>query len=608
MWARMKSLNGFLLGDLKSGLQKAVRRHDQQLFMLVGFEFVHSKPCSLTAGWNRLKVIVEEDLGICGLRGKVESWHKMAEKARKNDDLERAIELWRQVMLVLFSVQQHRSNAWLARVYAECCQRKSNDNKNKAGEEQLFEGRVECHRIVEQMGRLQEDNKVKIKKPEDILHLAQVACDEAGKSLVYSGVETTVKDQQRGLSGWIKWWKENRATYQLPDYIFDYHTKIGRDKGRGLEHFLSEGIWLANPVPEEKKATWMKETEALALELYRSSGLRTRDLKKYVCSHEKEPKAPVGGKKAAREEKYIGEIPGQPKKKAAVEKVSEEGEIDEVLQNCLGLQGCRSKDFEWVLAQRPCGQKPPTYLAFGKGSMKDKAYWLKYDSSGSILPLKAEEQKKELGLPCLTMQRYGNYLVAPSLLAWSDIEISFSENSSHRLPVVEKGLGKNRKFQLNYKLADAGVDERRDLCEQALPLQIFATVYGYSDAQHNNYVVTNDHVYMVDHMSQVKRSDLKKNIESLRALLECSATTKEAVEQQVLRLLYGQRAPPKALGKPIIEALLRWRRNEKDRKNKVSWKEFWTRLEKQVEDHKKDQVTDLRLFLSLAAKFVCDYK
>ena len=43
----------------------------------------------------------------------------------------------------------------------------------------------------------------------------------------------------------------------IPDYAFDYHTQIGRAKGRGPEHFVEEGARLAPTGPDEHP--WVNE-------------------------------------------------------------------------------------------------------------------------------------------------------------------------------------------------------------------------------------------------------------------------------------------------------------------------------------------------------------
>jgi hypothetical protein len=76
-----------VFGDLKCALQKAIRRYDQELYMLVGLEYLHSRPWSINTGWERLNVIANEDVRIFGLRKSVKRLHASAHPARKNGNL-----------------------------------------------------------------------------------------------------------------------------------------------------------------------------------------------------------------------------------------------------------------------------------------------------------------------------------------------------------------------------------------------------------------------------------------------------------------------------------------------------------------------------------------
>jgi hypothetical protein len=628
MWAKLKSVHGFFNGDLKSALQKAVRRHDQSLFMMVGFELFFSKPCSVNAGWKRLNVIVEEDIGKSGLVEEVESLKKMAQKARKNGDDKKVMEIWRQVMFILFSVKQHRSNAWLARIYSEWCKKRI-DEEGKALLEHWLEGKYSCQSIIQEMWRLQENGQVKIQQAEDILHLAQVACDNLGKSFPYKGAEISVYDGlevdngEKGIEAWISWWKKNGPMYKLPDYVYDHHTSVGRKKGRGLDHFLSEGIWLASPVNEE--ATWMKECRTVALDLYYSSRVRTRDLLRYVCWKKRgNATSAVRGTKETE----------APMKKMVKTTKKDEDDItkdNELIEKGLGWTGNLPDDCQWIMAQRPCGKKPPTFLVFSKGR-PNNGFWVKYDGgSGSIntIPLEAEQQKKDLNLPFLSMYRYGEYLIAPSLLRMDEIDTSGVFNG---FPMIQKGVGKNRLFQLNYKLADGNEGERKQILRQVLPLQLFARVHGYSDAQHNNYVVIYDNtssgykVYMVDHMTVIEKEALNGSLEALKGVLDGRKEKaeeeeeekeverryrKKDVQESVMRVLYGRRPPPKAYWDQIMKVLKEWTEEEsgagEENNKRPSWAIYWQRIKDQAKfPGDAEKMDELQMYLGIAAdQYTC---
>lgn len=59
--------------------------------------------------------------------------------------------------------------------------------------------------------------------------------------------------------------RETLEIPETPDFVFDKHTKKGKEMGRGFEHFFSEAAQLAN-VPEEleeEEKEWHERTKGL---------------------------------------------------------------------------------------------------------------------------------------------------------------------------------------------------------------------------------------------------------------------------------------------------------------------------------------------------------
>lgn len=68
----------------------------------------------------------------------------------------------------------------------------------------------------------------------------------------------------------------NHATREIPDYALDKHTLRGRQLKRGVEHFFSEGIQLANKVELENDAKYEQQARATALRQSKSG--KTEDM------------------------------------------------------------------------------------------------------------------------------------------------------------------------------------------------------------------------------------------------------------------------------------------------------------------------------------------
>jgi replication-associated recombination protein RarA len=51
----------------------------------------------------------------------------------------------------------------------------------------------------------------------------------------------------------IAFYGSNRPKPAIPDYAYDKHTVVGRKKGRGWEHFFTEGVKLENQAPIEDR-------------------------------------------------------------------------------------------------------------------------------------------------------------------------------------------------------------------------------------------------------------------------------------------------------------------------------------------------------------------
>jgi hypothetical protein len=534
MWGQLRSCHGFRFGDLKSALQKAARRQVKELFMLVGFEFLYSKPCSINAGWKRLCIIVVEDYGSPELLSKVKGLYKRAIYAKSTKNWRVCMDLWKQALKCMFSYRQHRSNAWLARLYAAWCT--PPEHSNPAIEDTTW-------RILKEMWRLQSTREHKVREATDLLFLAQ----QAVSTVTSFSNDTIPEPETASLDEWYTWWETNASTFELPDFVFDYHTSKGRRQGKGMNDFFANAIQLASPVDDAPH--WMKNCEREALRLYHSSAQRTRDLFPYV-------KQQTGGssKKRARDDNHMS--PSARKSPTKQLPVPSSTTLASIFPHVDSVETC----ITLYLAQTPCGRKPPTYFAFDNLNDTEDGRFMKYAPGHPSVPETAEQLKKTLGLPYVTYEWHGDWMVTRCLLKKDQIRADYMEG--YNFPVVQKGKSRNRKFQFNYALEDCETREQRMiLLKRALPLQVLASVCGFTDAQHNNFVIADDgHVYMVDHMTQ-----RKNNGDKLQALMDQPG--------QALRILYGNRPPPKCFQEDLWKAYCLWE-SEGGRTNM-----FWERLQ-----------------------------
>ena len=181
------------------------------------------------------------------------------------------------------------------------------------------------------------------------------------------------------------------------------------------------------------------------------------------------------------------------------------------------------------------------------------------------LPMNVENLQHQAGLPFLSYWSLENkWLVAQSLLSFDELTVESFEG--YDLPIVSKGAGKNRRFQVNYYLEDVGPGpEAGRFFESILPLQLFARLHGLTDAQHNNYVIKRSgKVYMVDHMNQLYDADIY-----LRG-------AERDGPRVLLKLLYGSRPPPAKFVECIKDSLRKWRSSD-------DWEEFWVCMATQVD-------------------------
>jgi hypothetical protein len=253
--------------------------------MFVGIEYLESTPCSIRAGFHRLHVILAEDIGTSNAKCQLVNLHTKALKSLQEEKYGEVISYWIQAMDCLFGFYQQRSNAWLARLYAQW-KAFPEDNYSSGVDE---DGEIET--IFREMDRLQNEEGWPVEKAVDLLFLAQTAVDKlslAVDQVIDNNDEKEEKDPEdmqplkKRVNDWYTWWEESGAHYVLPDYVFDYHTPYGRRQGKNLDHFVKDGLYSVCPLPTTQRPDWMKVCEEKAMYSYRTSGTSHPDLIKML--------------------------------------------------------------------------------------------------------------------------------------------------------------------------------------------------------------------------------------------------------------------------------------------------------------------------------------
>jgi len=72
--------------------------------------------------------------------------------------------------------------------------------------------------------------------------------------------------------------RKQAGDHEIPDYALDIHTRKGRKKGRGLDHFYNEGAMVNNPnkMPDEELFEKMALEADKELEQYEKENKPTR--------------------------------------------------------------------------------------------------------------------------------------------------------------------------------------------------------------------------------------------------------------------------------------------------------------------------------------------
>jgi hypothetical protein len=101
------------------------------------------------------------------------------------------------------------------------------------------------------------DDEDDCKHPERLALLKAVRiCVRAKKSRLIDNLVST-------------YYNERQPRETLPDWVYDMHTKKGRDKGRGVEHFFDHGAHLENKAEVEGDAEYEARARATLLKLER---------------------------------------------------------------------------------------------------------------------------------------------------------------------------------------------------------------------------------------------------------------------------------------------------------------------------------------------------
>lgn len=89
LWSRTTSVNGYAIDELRSVLQKSIRRGLLEEAMLAGYEIYASGREAEEMLWRRLEIIATEDVGIGFLEGPAVVEALYQQQKRMADDVDR---------------------------------------------------------------------------------------------------------------------------------------------------------------------------------------------------------------------------------------------------------------------------------------------------------------------------------------------------------------------------------------------------------------------------------------------------------------------------------------------------------------------------------------
>lgn len=168
-WSSQVTAGGYKLPEVISGLQKHIRRGEEEQAMECAMQIESIQPRYL---WNRMKVIASEDIGL--------------------------------------------ADSSIAVLVHALCEQYLDAKSRGSGSTRLF-----------------------------LIHAVFAMC-RAPKSRLIDHANIAL---YRREEGW----------YEIPDYVFDQHTAEGRRRGRGLDHFWSDGTVLADAVDLPRDDAYREE-------------------------------------------------------------------------------------------------------------------------------------------------------------------------------------------------------------------------------------------------------------------------------------------------------------------------------------------------------------
>lgn len=311
MFGRKRSVHGRQMGDVRSAQQKCIRRGMEEEALLLHFEHLLSTPDMSRAALSRMKVIAAEDIGV-GSLGLLPMLQALDKGWPKLDQIERGRRLIQATRMCVASERSRFVPCWavtrfraavespalqewrpldaLLLAIDEAIGNKELDLAGALVEEVFLRHPIEKEEpLPTGMGLPREAMKPvwEVMDAHCPIHLYE--CFEtwrhafgtpsresvSGRLFLYLALLSVVlspplvwptcpdvSDDE------VKYWIERskREAYELPDWVFDRHTRKGRQMKRGFAHFFEEGAKITNR--SQLLGDLEKEVEAKARAIY----------------------------------------------------------------------------------------------------------------------------------------------------------------------------------------------------------------------------------------------------------------------------------------------------------------------------------------------------
>lgn len=292
MFLRRLSVHGRRMGEVRSGQQKCIRRGMLEPLILLNLEHLLSTPDMSRAALSRMQIIAAEDIGVASL-GLVDFLMNLEKGWKHATQKERARRLIQASHLICTTPTSRFVPCWIVTLITGVPE--PSQGRLWRTKESLLDALDQAcaEKELQEAGYIVEEFFLRhpIEKEEDLpfsIHFERDVMSDVwdvleshcplnmyaafsawrrrfgtpsketkdSRLFLYLAVLALLRDvpttflPQRYVSNqevedWLQ--RAQKERFELPDWMYDRHTRRGRQLGRMYEHFFEEGAALSNP-------------------------------------------------------------------------------------------------------------------------------------------------------------------------------------------------------------------------------------------------------------------------------------------------------------------------------------------------------------------------